>query len=37
MKDFIEKLVELCDLIPDMAKAIIMVSVISVFWILVLV
>lgn len=37
MKDFIEKLVELCDLIPDMVKAIIMVSVISVFWILVLV
>jgi len=36
MKDFIEKFVELCDMIPDVVKAIVMVSVISIFWILVL-
>lgn len=37
MKDFVEKFVELCDMIPDVIKAVLMVSAISIFWILVLV
>tara|TARA_Y100000389_G_scaffold201979_1_gene246091 strand:- start:1496 stop:1609 length:114 start_codon:yes stop_codon:yes gene_type:complete len=37
MKDFIEKLVELCDLVPDVVKAILLISAVSIFWILVLV
>ena len=37
MKDFVEKFVELCDMIPDVIKAVLMVSAISIFWILILV